>query len=332
MTAGTQLASLQRCLVISVLAALCLLPGKAASQTAARAPAGAKTGAHSRTLAERLGYPPDAKLLIVHADDLAVAHSVDAASIKAFESGLVNSGSIMVNCPWLSEIAVYARTHPEADLGLHLTLTSEWALYRWGPVMSKDRVLSLINRDGYFYPSQVEATAHMNPEESEVEIRAQVERARLFGIESTHLDSHMGTLFSTKALFDVLMRVAHDYKLPVLVSRDFFARANYLQTDLGPNDIPIDRMVTIQPTVPPEGWAAFYTEAVKNLTPGGTEFIIHLAYDDEEMRAITVEHPDWGAAWRQRDFDFFTSAAFRRLLDENNVKLVTWREIVRQNH
>src|SRR5262249_11419909 len=142
----------------------------------------------------------------------------------------------------------------------------------------------------------------------------------------THLDSHMGTLFLTKTLFDTLLRVGHDYKLPVLVSKDWFTRAAFLQADLVPNDVAIDRMITIQPIVPPEGWAAFYTNAVKNLAPGVTQFVIHLAYDDEEMRAITVDHPNWGAAWRQRDFDFFTSAAFRRLLDENNVKLITWRE------
>src|SRR5207247_4452894 len=98
-----------------------------------------------KTLPERLGYPPDAKLLIVHGDDLGMAHSVNVASIKAFASGLVTSGSIMVPCPWLPEIAAYARSHPEADLGLHLTLTSEWTSYRWGPVLSRDRVSSFLD-------------------------------------------------------------------------------------------------------------------------------------------------------------------------------------------
>ena len=93
----------------------------------------------TKTIAERLGYPRDAKLLIVHADDLGMAHSVNAATIKALETGLVNSGSIMVPCPWLSEIAAFARANPQADLGLHLTLTSEWTSFRWGPVSPRDR-------------------------------------------------------------------------------------------------------------------------------------------------------------------------------------------------
>src|SRR5687768_18465710 len=117
--------------------------GQAAPTTAGKQPV-------SQTLPERLGYSPDAKLLIVHADDLGMAHSVNAATIKALETGLVNSGSIMVPCPWLSEIATYARANPQADLGLHLTLTSEWTSFRWGPVMPKDRVSSLLDKDGYF--------------------------------------------------------------------------------------------------------------------------------------------------------------------------------------
>src|SRR5436305_13770975 len=142
-----------------------------------------------QTIAERLGYPRDAKLLIVHADDLGMAHSVNAATIKAFETGLVNSGSIMVPCPWLSEIAAYARANPQADLGLHLTLTSEWTSFRWGPVSPRDRVTSLLDKDGYFYLTASEAAAHADPKQVELEITAQIERARALGIQPTHLDS-----------------------------------------------------------------------------------------------------------------------------------------------
>src|SRR5437588_7080892 len=102
--------------------------------------AGAGTRAQNKTVAERLGYPTDSKLLIIHADDLAVAHSVDAASFDALDKNAVTSASVMVPCPWLNEVAAYAKDHPNADLGLHLTLTSEWKIYRWGPVGSKDKV------------------------------------------------------------------------------------------------------------------------------------------------------------------------------------------------
>ena len=283
--------------------------------------------AQERTLAERLGYPRDAKLIIVHADDLGMAHSVDIASIKAFESGLVNSGSIMVPCPWLPEIAAYARANPQADLGLHLTLTSEWTQLRWGPVSSKDRVASLLDPNGYFRLTETDAAQYANPKEVELELRAQIERARSLGIVPTHLDSHMGTLYQNKALFDVFMRVARENKLPVRVAKSWFTRADFLAQSLTDNDVYIDRVLDINPSVAPQDWAKFYSDELRKLEPGVTEIVIHLAYDDAEMRGATSDHPNWGAAWRQRDFDFFTSDAFRKVLAENNIKLITWRDV-----
>ena len=280
-----------------------------------------------QTIAERLGYPRDAKLLIVHADDLGMAHSVNAATIKAFESGLVSSGSIMAPCPWLSEIATYARANPQADLGLHLTLTSEWTSFRWGPVTPKDRVSSLLDKDGYFYLTETEAAAHADPKQVELEIIAQIERARALGIQPTHLDSHMGTLYQNKTLFEVFLRVARSQKLPVRVAKTWFAQTDFLPSTLSPNDVYIDRILDINPAVAPNDWAKFYSDEIKKLEPGVTEVVIHLAYDDAEMRGATFDHPNWGAAWRQRDFEFFTSEAFRKLLQENNIKLITWREL-----
>jgi predicted glycoside hydrolase/deacetylase ChbG (UPF0249 family) len=282
-----------------------------------------------KTIAERLGYPRDAKLLIVHADDLGMTHSVNVATMKAFESGLVNSGSIMIPCPWLSEIATYARANPQADLGLHLTLTSEWTAFRWGPVSSKDRVSSLLDKDGYFYLTESEAAAKADPRQVEMEITAQIERARALGIQPTHLDSHMGTLYQNKALFEVFLRVARSQKLPVRVARSWFTRADFLPSTLRPDDVYIDRILDINPTVASQDWAKFYTDALKKLEPGVTEVVIHLAYDDAEMQGATFNHPDWGAAWRQRDLEFFTSDAFRKVLEENAIKLITWRELGR---
>lgn len=281
----------------------------------------------TKTIAERLGYPRDAKLLIVHADDLGMAHSVNAATIKAFETGLVNSGSIMVPCPWLSEIATFARANPQADLGLHLTLTSEWTSFRWGPVSSRDRVSSLLDKDGYFRLTESEAAAQADPKQVELEIMAQIERARALGIQPTHLDSHMGTLYQNKELFAVFLNVARSQKLPVRVAKTWFARADFLASVLSADDVYIDRVLDINPAVAPQDWAKFYSDAFKKLEPGVTEVVIHLAYDDAEMRAATLNHPDWGAAWRQRDFDFFTSEAFRKVLQENQIKLITWREL-----
>lgn len=283
--------------------------------------------AQEKTIAERLGYPRDAKLLIVHADDLGMAHSVNVATMKALETGLVNSGSIMVPCPWLSEIATYARANPQADLGLHLTLTSEWTNLRWGPVSPRDRVSSLLDKDGYFYLTETDAASHADPKQVEMEILAQIEKARALGIQPTHLDSHMGTLYQNKELFEVFLRVARSQKLPVRVAREWVANADFLQGRLKEEDVYVDRVLTINPGVTPQDWGKFYSDALRKLEPGVTEVVIHLAYDDAEMQGATFNHPNWGAAWRQRDLEFFTSDAFRKVLQENQIKLITWREL-----
>ncbi len=281
------------------------------------------------SVAERLGFGSDAKLLIVHADDVGMTHAVNAATIKALESGGVNSASIMVACPWFPEIAEYAKTHPEADFGLHLTLTSERVYYRWGPVAPRDKVTSLVDENGYFHHDWTAAT-RIEPKEVEVELRAQIERGYAMGIRPTHLDSHQYRLYDNgKELFEVLLRIAHEKKLPFFVVRDWFAEHPYLESSVSPEDIVIDHTVTIDPSVRPEKWADFYRAAIKNLQPGVTEFVIHVAFADEEMKAATRERDTWGAAWRQRDFDFFTSAEFRQLLAHEKILLVNWRELAR---
>jgi hypothetical protein len=258
-----------------------------------------------------------------------MTHSVNAASIAALEAGAINSASIMVPCPWFLEMADYAGNHPNADFGLHLTLTSERVFYRWGPVAPKSKVPSLLDALGYFHLDWSPAI-HIDPREAEVELRSQIDRALALGIRPTHLDSHQYRLFQNgEDLFAALLRVAHDYKLPVFLARDWFAGYPYLSSSLSPSDVVLDHTVTISPGVPAEKWADFYTDALRSLSPGVTEFVIHLAYADEEMKAATRERATWGASWRQRDFDFFSSRKFRDLLQQQNIRLVTWREIAR---
>jgi predicted glycoside hydrolase/deacetylase ChbG (UPF0249 family) len=283
----------------------------------------------AQTLADRLGYPSGTKLIIVHADDLGETHAVNAAAIKALEGGTINSASLMVACPWFPEMADYAKSHPDADFGLHLTLTSERVYYRWGPVASADKVPSLVDENGYLHHDW-DRNPHIDPKEVEIELRAQIERALAMGVRPTHLDSHQYRLImSGKELFDVMLRVAHEYKLPVFVTRDWFAEHPYLQASLGAGDIVLDHTVTIDPEVPAEKWAEFYVTALKNLKPGVTEFVIHPGFDDEELRAATRERSTWGSAWRQRDYDFFTSDQFREILTQEHIKLITWRELAR---
>jgi predicted glycoside hydrolase/deacetylase ChbG (UPF0249 family) len=301
-------------------------PGKCVAACSLLLFAVVATDAQNKTVAERLGYPANSKLLIVHADDLAIAHSEDAASFDALDKNAVTSASIIVPGPWLTEVAAYAKAHPDADLGLHLALTSEWKTFRWGSVESKDKVPSLFDPSGYLWPETLPAASHLKPEEAEREIRAQVERAMALGIHPTHLDSHMGVLFSTPELFAVYVKVAHEYKLPFLAVRIPNAPAQFFSA-VSEKDVILDSVVIANTTILPNEWRDFYVNAVKNLKPGLTEMIVHLGHDDAELRAVTFDHPDYGAAWRQRDYDVVTSPEFKKALEENHIILVKWKDL-----
>jgi predicted glycoside hydrolase/deacetylase ChbG (UPF0249 family) len=274
----------------------------------------------------RLGYPADAKLLIINADDLAVAHSEDVASFAALEHGWVTSATVMVPCPWFTEVAAFAKAHPQADLGLHLTLTAEWDTYRWGPVAPRNLVSSLVAADGYFYPDAAGVVAHAKPDEVEIELRAQIDRAISMGLQPTHLDAHMHALYATPELFAVFIKVARAYKLPIRFARN----EKLFQPGIGqmlPGEPITDAIFSPGEDVPVSGWVDYYINLVKNLQPGVTEVFVHLAKDDAETQAIMINHVGWGAAWRQRDFDAISSQSFRKALDDSHVTLIGWKEM-----
>lgn len=282
--------------------------------------------AQVKTVAERLGYPADTKLLIIHADDLAVAHSEDTASFEALDKGAVTSASIIVPGPWLTEVADYAKAHPDADLGLHLALTSEWKTFRWGSVESKEKVPSLLDAAGTLWSLSELVAKNAKPQEAEQEFRAQVKLAIAMGIHPTHLDSHMGSAFSTPELFAAYVKVAHEFHLPFLAVRVNDDRAKLLSL-LSDKDILVDSVVIANPSVLPDQWKEFYLNAIKNMKPGLTEIIVHLGHDDSELQAVMVDHPDYGSAWRQRDFDVVSSPEMKKTLQDNNIVLIHWKDL-----
>ena len=179
----------------------------------------------------------------------------------------------MVPCPWFPEIAAYARDHPDFDLGLHLTLTSEWRHYRWGPVLPAGQVPTLLDSLGFLSAAEAEAARHMDPREAEAEIRAQVERALAFGVQPTHLDSHMGTLFQTPALFEAYLRVGRDYQIPVFVPGEALrGQSPHLMDLLTSEDVVIDHFAMAAPQVPAEEWDAFYTRLLENRLSGNSRY------------------------------------------------------------
>ena len=281
--------------------------------------------AQDKTIAERLGYPRDAKLLIIHADDLGFSHSADAASFDALDKGAITSASIMMPTPWVTEVAAYAKAHPDADLGLHLTLTSEWQTYRWQGLAPIDKVASLYDPDGTLPNDEAIVAQRAKPDEVERELRAQIQRALALGIKPTHLDSHMGALFTKPELFNVYTKVAREYHLPFLaVKGASFANS---PAPLTPKDVPLDGVVIAGGQVPRDRWKEFYLAAIDSLKPGLTELIVHLGHDDAELQAVTVNHEPYGSAWRQRDYEVMNSPEFKKKLQDNHVILIKWRDL-----
>ncbi|HWZ99048.1 MAG TPA: polysaccharide deacetylase family protein [Candidatus Dormibacteraeota bacterium] len=282
--------------------------------------------AQTKTVAERLGYPADTKLLIIHADDLAIAHSEDAASFEALDRNYVTSASIIVPGPWLTEVADYAKAHPDADLGLHLALTSEWKTFRWGSVESKDKVPSLLDPAGALWPLTENVAKNAKPQEVEREYRAQVERALAAGIHPTHLDTHMGSALSTPEIIALYVKIAHEFHLPILAPR-IPGDPLKLSALLTEKDVMVDSVTIANPGVKADKWKEFYLDAIKNMKPGLNEIIVHLGHDDAELQAIMVDHPDYGAAWRQRDFDVVSSPEMKKALQDNHIVLIKWRDL-----
>ncbi len=288
------------------------------------------------TLAERLGYDRQARLLIVHADDLGSSHAVNLATFDALASGQVTSASIMVPCAGLPEVAEYAATHREADLGLHLTLTSGRSPGRWGPVASKADVPSLVDSLGYLFPGPREALSHIDPKQAEIELRAQIRRARVVGLHPTHLDSHEFLLFFRPELFDIYLRVGKEAGVPVLLAKGLFSlirermagHAPSYESLVGPDDVVLGDLITMTPEAASEGWPAFYERELKSLAPGVAEIIVHVGYEREVPPGMRGDEP-FGSRWRQREFDFFAGTGFKELLRRHDVKLISWRDLAR---
>jgi len=281
--------------------------------------------AQQKTIAERLGYPKNTKLLILHADDVGVSHSVNAATTTAMEKGCINSASIMVPCPWFTEIASYAQAHPGMDFGLHITLTSEWSNYKWGPVTPAP---TLINKQGFLYSTVDSVKQFAAANQVEEEIRNQVKRAIQFGIDPTHLDAHMFAVVRKPDFLKAYIKVGREFKIPVFLAREMEREVNVkLESLISKNELIFDSIVSIMPEKMHSDPVSYYTQTLRSLPVGLTYFIIHTAYDNEEMQSVTKGFTDWGSAWRQTEFDFFSSPECARLLKENNIQIISWREI-----
>ena len=281
-----------------------------------------------QTLAEKLGYNADAKLLIVHADDIGLAQSVNDATNSAFASGGISSGSIMVPCPWFIDFAEYYKSHPDLDVGIHITLTSEWDYYKFGGVLPSTEIPSLLDKNGYFYPTTEEVKLHADPVEAEKEIRAQIDRAIAYGINPTHLDTHMGCVLVKPELVQIYMKLGKEYNLPVFAPRMLLMDMPQEESEMIKKEyVLVDHLFMLNVDGPEASWEEEYGKMIEKVTPGLNVMIVHLAHDNAEMQAVAINHPAFGATWREKDLKYVQSQTFHDLLKKNEIQLVTWKEI-----
>ena len=275
----------------------------------------------AKSVAERLGYPANSRLLVIHADDFGMSHSVNRAIEEALEKHWVTSASILVPCPWFPEVARWANAHPDADLGVHLALNSEWTTFRWGPVSAQPKGSSLLDPDGYLPLTTEYVASHAKITDVETETRAQVDKAKAAGIHLTHLDTHMGAIVTTPDLVKAYLSLGQAYKLPLLLD-------NRAET-LAPGSVLLSELLEMTPGTPKSQWLDAYKKMLAPLRPGSYQLIVHLAYNDDEMQGATYDHPDWGAEWRQNDFDLVRRPEFQKFLRDQGFTLVAWRDLAK---
>lgn len=279
-----------------------------------------------KSVQERLGYPASARLLVIHGDDLGMSHSVNRATFEALEKGWITSASILVPCPWFPEVARWAKDHPNADLGIHLALNSEWTDLRWGPISGAPKVPSLVAEDGYMPLDTPAVAQNAKPADVETELRAQIDRAQKAGIHITHLDTHMGAVMTTPEIFAVYRKLGSAYHVPILFER---TGTHSPQGIAVPDDILVERVVTMEPGVAEKDWLDWYKKNLTPLAPGVYQLIVHLAYDNNEMQGATWNHADWGSAWRQHDVDTMKNPEFQRFLKDQGFVLVGWKDLAK---
>jgi predicted glycoside hydrolase/deacetylase ChbG (UPF0249 family) len=283
----------------------------------------------AESLVEKLGYPADSRLLIINCDDVGMCHAANMAAIEGQEKGMITSGTIMVPCPWFPEIAAYAKDKPELNFGVHLTHTSEWEGYRWGPVAPDNLVPGLLDPEGYLWRDVPQVYENSSPQEAYIEAKAQIEKFRSAGLNPTHIDSHMGTVMMNPEYFEIYIRLALENNLPLRMpsqeTLDEKGAPAGLRTQtaaLGlifPDYFVYGALGEDYTGNVEESWIRILSD----LNPGVTEIYIHASTPGEELKAATN-------SWKTRveEFNTFTSSKrLRQLFEEQNIKLISYQPL-----
>jgi hypothetical protein len=288
----------------------------------------------SNSLLKQLGFQPDQRVAIFHADDVGMCHGANVAFAALAKGGIITCGAVMVPCPWFSEVVAMVADNPDVDLGVHLTLTSEWRHYRWAPISTTRRSSGLIDADGYFWHRLPMLAAHLVPEAAEAEMRAQIERALSAGIDITHLDSHMGVTLLPQ-LIDIYIRLGREYRIPVLLPKHLSEYTSVLEFDnISLNEVteglarleadgwPLVDHFRMTPGVPARESDRAYRELIAGLPPGLTLVAVHPNISGD-IEAIIPPR----AHFRTEEYRLLRDTKFKEFIAGQNIQSLGFRPI-----
>lgn len=287
---------------------------------------------------EKLGFPQGKKVLLLHIDDAGMCPEASAATENYIDKGHLSSAAVMMPCVSAPEFVSWVKGHPAADIGVHLTLTSEWQNYRWGPVSDPAKIPGLVDPFGKFYHEVPEVVMHASAKEVEIEIRAQIDKMIALGHQPTHIDTHMGTLYGSPDYVKAFLKVAEEYHIPgniIDVSKPevayFFRKAGYPITDevisqVGEYSLPkLDNFTSVQEGSTYEIKRANFFKLVKSLNAGLTEIIFHPATSSDNLKSIT-------GTWQQRvwEGELFSDPVVIKFLKDEGIIVTNWKEIMKR--
>jgi predicted glycoside hydrolase/deacetylase ChbG (UPF0249 family) len=283
---------------------------------------------------EKLGFLPDARLVILHVDDCGMCHSANTAYRQIVEYGIFRCGAVMVPCPWFNNLANYCSDHPEVDMGVHITLNCEYEDYRWTPLSTLDPASGLLDEDGYLWKTVEELHAHMDPDAALIEIEAQISRALEAGIDVTHIDTQMGAVLHAD-LAPGYIQLAMKYRIPAMIPRmtkeEIMARgaspemADTLNDQINALELagfPVIDAICWLDLDNPKQRTARYMELIDGLKPGITHLLLHPAASSPELKAIA---PD--ASCRVADLEVFTNAAIQEHISASGIHVIGYRDL-----
>ena len=285
--------------------------------------------------AEKLGYPVNSKVVMLHADDIGMCSEANEAVIPYLLNDQIQSAAAMVPCPWFNDIADWYKKHPEEDIGLHLTLTSEWKNYRWGPVSNPSNVPELIDPEGYMWRGVIDVVSRTPVTTIEKEVRAQIERAYERGIKPGHIDTHMGTLYSKVEYAEAFFKVAMEYGIPANVieftpdrvqkfrKQGYPITARLIQSGRKYTLPKLDDFTSVPNGKSYQEKKELFFDLIQNLEPGITEIIFHPSIETEGLKKITN-------SWQQRVWEakMFSDPEVIQFLKNEGIIFTNWKEMM----